>query len=366
MTTPIPPRYYFDDALFVLERERLFHSDWQFVGLTSDLEQPNDYIAADVGDYSVVVQNFDGELKAFLNVCSHRFSRIRCADTGNGPLRCPYHGWTYNQHGVPTGIPSRPRFSNLKEKIPGLALRPFPLAVCGKFIFVRIAPEGPSLAEFLGGVAETLEQVSDGLDTRIDRTEWFIDANWKVVIENTLEAYHVGFVHPTTFKPLGLQGLDFRFDGAHAAYLGHIDDAANAPAQRLRSKFSSRVFTPDGYFHQLVFPNLLTSTSHGLVTSVQYHHAIAPGRTRMVSHLFHKAPDTDAKITAGMLDVLYDAARRFNLTTLQEDADICRAVQLGVHQADKPGLLSDEEVRILRFHDAYLARMAPAARGERR
>ncbi|MDB4886095.1 MAG: hypothetical protein JWN79_1533 [Gemmatimonadetes bacterium] len=362
---PIPARYYHNEAVFEQERAAIFHTQWQFVGMTHDLERHNDYVCVDVGAYSVIVQNFNGELRAFLNVCSHRFSQIRHDASGNGPLRCPYHGWAYNGEGVPTGIPSRPYFKDLKSKIPDLGLRRFQVATCGKFTFVRIADAGPTLEQELGPVAETLVAMSAGLDVRIDRTEWNIEANWKVVVENTLEAYHVGFVHPTTFKPMGLTGLDFRFDGPHSAYLGHVDDEQNMQVQKLRANFAQRRFQPDGYFHQFVFPNFLTSTSHGIVSSVQYHHAVAPGRTRMVSQLFHAAPAEDSRLRPAMLEVLYDSARVFNVTTLQEDQVICEGVQRGLRQTSRAGLLSDEEERLVAFRDAYMAALgatpAPAA-----
>lgn len=352
---PFPARFYFDEAIFRREHERLFHREWQFVGLTDDLASNGDFVCQRVGDYSVVVQNFEGELRAFLNVCSHRFAEIRSSECGNGPLRCPYHGWTYNSDGVPTGIPSRPYFRDLKAKIPGLALRRFAVDTCGRFVFVRITEDGPSLADALGGAATGLLNVSSVLDTRIDRTEWVFEANWKAVVENTIEGYHVGFVHPNTFKPLGIKGLDFRFDGPHSAYLGPFTGEAGTRGEKVRANFAERPFQPPGYFHQLIFPNFLTSTSYGIVASVQYHHALSPTRTRMVSYLYHRAPDPGSRLRPDMLDVLYDAARRFNVTTLEEDRAIVESVQRGVVQTSQPGLLSDEEARIVQFHATYLA-----------
>jgi hypothetical protein len=35
-------------------------------------------------------------------------------------------------------------------------------------------------------------------------------------------------------------------------------------------------------------------------------------------------------------------------------------VQLGLPETDKPGILSDEEERVLRFHEAYARAMADA------
>ena len=134
----IPSSYYHDETVLRIENERLFGRTWHFAGFAFDLADDNDYVSLEIAGKSIVVQNFEGKLGAFLNVCSHRFSEIRCEPKGNGPLRCPYHGWTYNAEGVPVGIPSRPRFDDLSEdgQFVEIDLRHYPIHGTPSAIFL--------------------------------------------------------------------------------------------------------------------------------------------------------------------------------------------------------------------------------------
>src|ERR1700733_7788677 len=87
---------YTDAAVLAAEQERVFARSWHFVGLKSSLAEPDDWIAIEIAGRGITIQNFDGELRGFRNVCSHRHARLRAECRGNGLLRCPYHGWTYN------------------------------------------------------------------------------------------------------------------------------------------------------------------------------------------------------------------------------------------------------------------------------
>src|SRR5687768_6801823 len=103
---------------------------------------PNDkdWFTTHVSARSIVVQNFEGELRAFANVCSHRFSAIRREPSGNGILQCPYHGWIYNKDGIPYSIPRKPRFDDMTdERRCELALDRYDLELCGTLVFIRRA-----------------------------------------------------------------------------------------------------------------------------------------------------------------------------------------------------------------------------------
>jgi choline monooxygenase len=78
--------------------------------------------------------------------------RIRSAERGNGPVRCPYHSWTYDAYGVPFVIPGNDQAFRLdKAECAKLALHRWGLELCGAFIFIRRLPVGLSLKNDLGG-----------------------------------------------------------------------------------------------------------------------------------------------------------------------------------------------------------------------
>ena len=199
MDNLLVPTHYSDQSIFETELDRLFSSCWVFVGLRSDLRNDGDWIATRVGSTSVTIQNDRGELRALHNVCSHRFAVMRTQPQGSGPLTCPYHGWIYGCDGNVSAIPARPRFSDLDEKkIAEMRLRQFDLACCGELIFVRLQPEGPTLQEYCGEAWDSLKSFSESLGSQLHVTTVRVAANWKLVVENSIESYHSGCVHPET------------------------------------------------------------------------------------------------------------------------------------------------------------------------
>ncbi|CAO3362877.1 Rieske 2Fe-2S domain-containing protein [Azospirillum melinis] len=124
---------------------------WFHLCLADDLASPNAFVTTRVGAVPLVAQNIKGRVVAFRNVCTHRFAVIHGEAVGCGPLRCPYHGWSFDADGVPVGLPFNPTDFQLEaEGRRRLALHPAALARCGRLVFVRVALDGPSLEEELG------------------------------------------------------------------------------------------------------------------------------------------------------------------------------------------------------------------------
>lgn len=354
----IPCASYHDPAVLIAEYERLFGRIWNFVGFTFDVTKDNDYITAEVGGKPIVVQNFGGQLGAFVNVCSHRFCEIRCEQKGNGPLRCPYHGWTYNAAGVPVGIPSRPRFDGLSEEvIQSLALREYRVEVCGTLIFVSPNSAAVSLRQFLGDAWNTIEAMSSSFGELIDRNELMMECNWKIAVENTLESYHVGFIHPKTFKMLGATGTDFRFEGVHSVWNASVSDAVEKQMNRLEELFRGRPFRIKGYLHQLVFPNLTIATTYGNSFAVQQIVPKGAACTNFTSHVFATKLVGAGEVKENLRAMINDSVVQFNRAVFLEDKTICEGVQRGIKNGVGSGQLSDEELRVADFQKNYSAMM---------
>ncbi|MGA1860501.1 Rieske 2Fe-2S domain-containing protein [Azospirillum sp. 11R-A] len=126
-------------------------SRWFHLCMKADLAAPNAFVTTRVEAVPLVAQNIKGRVVAFRNVCTHRFAVIHGEPSGCGPLRCPYHGWSFDADGVPVGLPFNPTDFQLEaEGRRRLALHPASLARCGRLVFIRVAAEGPSLEEELG------------------------------------------------------------------------------------------------------------------------------------------------------------------------------------------------------------------------
>src|SRR5258708_20726333 len=83
--------------------ERMLLRHWFCAGHVSSIPRAGDYLVVDLGPESVIiVRNSAGDVRALLNVCRHRGSRLCAERSGkaqSGRLTCPYHASSYDLHG---------------------------------------------------------------------------------------------------------------------------------------------------------------------------------------------------------------------------------------------------------------------------
>jgi phenylpropionate dioxygenase-like ring-hydroxylating dioxygenase large terminal subunit len=204
--------------------------------------------------------------------------------------------------------------------------------------------------------------MSSSLGPLIDRNEMTIQANWKILVENTLESYHVDFVHANSFKLLGAKGSNFKFDSPHSSWETSIDEKVQRKLKKVLPVFESRPFSIDGYLHQLVFPNLTIATTNGTSFSIQLFDPISPSETAFTSWVFQTKIDAELTAAQGhVVTALNASVKDFNRRVFAEDKEVCEQVQLGTQQTQQTGMLSDEELRVAAFQKEYIARLESVA-----
>ncbi|MFT5483799.1 MAG: phenylpropionate dioxygenase-like ring-hydroxylating dioxygenase large terminal subunit [Halieaceae bacterium] len=194
---PLQPWTYDNTEVFDLEYEALFLRRWQFAGHCNDLPASGDYITLDIGrDNIIVLRDTDMQLRAFLNVCRHRASRILIG-TGNcgTHVQCPYHGWSYGLDGKLKGVPQQKNFQPFDRSEYGL--HPVQLEVFNGLIFTRVKGDGAGIAEQFAHTAHYLEKYDVANYSQLSESTVEIwDVNWKIVWDNYLENYHLPVGHP--------------------------------------------------------------------------------------------------------------------------------------------------------------------------
>ncbi|UUF12253.1 MULTISPECIES: aromatic ring-hydroxylating oxygenase subunit alpha [Flavobacterium] len=355
MNSNIPAFHYYDDAVFGQENNMLFKKVWHFVGFRSDFLNDNDFIALKIAGTPVVVQNVRGEIKSFLNVCSHRFSIIQQEASGNRPLVCPYHGWAYDKNGIPSGIPKKPLFKKFsKEELCEMKLKEFKISFCGDLCFVSLDEDIAPLEDFIGVFYDELKTMSLSLGNRIDVNSMEINANWKVIVENTLESYHVGLVHAETLAKLEPSGLDFAFDKNNSSWTSDLNIVKDKGGyKKINTHYSPRSYDIEGYKHILIFPNLLISSTHGISFNYSLIEPITPDSTKFTSYVFTTAT-ADSEKTPIVIKAFEESLIGFNREVFDEDKTVCQLVQQGVRHTNLSGKLSDEEERVHHFQKQYL------------
>jgi len=193
---PLDPRAYTSTEAFDAEQPVL-REGWHLVAVQQQLARPGDFVATDVSGVPVLVRNHEGTVRAWLNVCAHRHSLLEAPGCGRRDrLRCQYHGWEYAADGRLAKLPDGPSFPGFKA--PAAALTCLPVECFGALVFVRLG-EGPPLREQLGALADELTAAyARPLELLWARVQTF-EVNWKVIVENAIESYHVPLVHPNTF-----------------------------------------------------------------------------------------------------------------------------------------------------------------------
>lgn len=351
---------YYEAGLFEEEIRRLFSHGWHFAAMAGELSNDRDFVCVEHHGCSIVVQNFKGELKAFPNVCTHRFNKIQTEDRGNRPLSCRYHGWTYDRTGFPTGMPKREQF--LTGDDASLCLTPFPVETCGKFVFVNLGG-GQTLREQLGEFYEVLEEIGSHIGAEIHYRSVPHAANWKLLVENVLECYHCGVVHKNTFVPLGIGKLPIEqvvFSGDHSSsHFPRVEEERENLRRMYYSHLKDRTLSHNSFYHIFIFPNLFIASSEGLSFYVGHALPCAADRTVLRMRLFEPAVELSPRKRERQAPI-NEGVIATSFTVMEEDRAILENVQKGIRLSDKPGRIGDEEVRIAEFMARYKARMAAA------
>ncbi len=353
-TETLPAWTYRDAEFHALEREHIFKRTWQLVGHVSEMPEPGDYASLTVaGERAFVIRDEAGSLGAFVNTCRHRAAAVAPEDRGHCPraIVCPYHGWTYGLDGRLKAVPANASFPELDPTAYGLV--PLEHEVWHGWVFVRFAGDGPSVATMMAPYEAEIapyrmaDMVPDMKDVWTDTT----DADWKNVMDNFLEGYHI---------PLGHPGLQRLFGGSYEvstedhgvaratstlrptpsavwserAYQALLPEVDHLPAERRRA-----------WVYYSLFPN---TTFNVYPHNVSYFQVLplGPGRTRVRGRAFAHPDARPAMRAARWLGA------RINHQIYLEDDRLVRSVQGGLASTGHTvGVLSEKETCLRRFHD---------------
>lgn len=296
-------------ALLALEWQRIFDRCWLYVAHDSEIPAPGDYRRRTVaGRPLFIVRGGDGQVRVLLNTCMHRGAQVCRRDEGNAEVfQCFYHAWTYNNRGELIGTPDpdgyAPGFDRAER-----SLQPPPRVDSYRGMhFVSFNPAVEPLVDYLAGARELIDLTMDAAEVLggwaviAGTAKFSVRANWKLLIENSIDGYHYSSVHQTYIAyqtsrrasqgvaraqntEAAVSGLDVRSVGlalgnGHAGFLSHApgralasasplwSDAAKQEVARLQALLVDRYGAErgrrmaEGSRHLLIFPNLLFQDS---------------------------------------------------------------------------------------------------------
>ena len=202
----LPSLAYTDSEFWQMECETVLANNWVFVGFAHELTECGDVLPISVAEKPILlVKNTNGNIVAFHNVCKHRCLKLVDQAKNVGKMiSCPYHAWTFDLDGK---LRASPFFGGTDSDQPpdfnadDHCLESVRVKVWHDWIFININDNAPPFEEYAAPLINILKNINFEKITPVGTLNFEkISTNWKFLIENYIEPYHVPFVHSKTTK----------------------------------------------------------------------------------------------------------------------------------------------------------------------
>ncbi len=199
----MPGGFYTSDAQFQHECNTVLRKGWHCIGRVDEVPLPGDFFTLQLlNEPLLVVRGDDAQIRVFANVCRHRGMPLA---EGHGQARrfmCSYHAWTYRRDG---SLLRAPMMENSGFDPKSCRLHSHRVQIWNGFIYVTLdrnaqAFEHPDLDQLLANYDPEAYRL-----VHVASEVWH--TNWKCLVENFMEGYHLSVVHPRTlhsYTPTGL------------------------------------------------------------------------------------------------------------------------------------------------------------------
>lgn len=222
---PAPAATKHSQSFHCREMKNIFEQEWVCIGREDELDQPGSYLTFTIADVPVfALRQKSGNIVGFVNACAHRHACLLEKEAGKlKKITCRYHAWSYDFAGKLLAAPYMDIDSGFNKS--DHQLQSVHIEIWEGFVYATLS-EHPATK-----LKNVLKPFRDGVVSQFDmacyktvlRRSMSWDANWKNLIENFTESYHVPIVHSKTFakhgKPLEdyICGEDSDYYGYHRA-----------------------------------------------------------------------------------------------------------------------------------------------------
>ena len=184
---------YTDQSLFDEELEKVKKSTWKFVCHESEIPERNDYRCVNhAGVPLIVTRSDDGEIRTFINACSHRSALVLRQPSGNAKQWiCLFHRWAFNSKGDCIAIPREGAYEESGICKENRGLREVRTGVRLGMVFVNLSDDAPSLDDYVGDALENVADVMGTVELEVFHYhQTVLNVNWKQWHETNMETYH--------------------------------------------------------------------------------------------------------------------------------------------------------------------------------
>lgn len=199
------------------ETKRIFERCWIYVGHASEIKNAGDFVTRRVAGRPVIFcRDGEGSIRCHLNTCRHRGSVVCRERKGNAKrFFCAYHGWTYDNAGCLVGVPGEGAYTESFDKSSFGLKSPARFESYSDFWFMCLDRDAPALQDYLGAAMDYIDLVveqspSGAMELIAGTQEYDVAANWKLMVENSVDDYHLPSTHATWLTYMANSGVDVR------------------------------------------------------------------------------------------------------------------------------------------------------------
>jgi phenylpropionate dioxygenase-like ring-hydroxylating dioxygenase large terminal subunit len=355
----LPPACYTSEAFFRREVECIFKKAWNFIGRSERIPNPGDYFTLDfVGVPTVVVRDKDGMVRAFANSCRHRGAIVAVGEGHCRAFRCPYHSWAYGLDGRLVAAPEIEKTRNFDFADYGLV--PLRLETWDGFMFLNFDGAAMPLVAWLGDLPDRLASYHFKDMVCVRRKDYMLECNWKVYVENAMEAYHVPTVHRSTLQqqkgPAAVKqptkGEWIALWKEHAGSRALLAGDSGFPFIETLTGQAAR-----GTWYPLIYPSTMFGATRDCMWWLELH-PLSASRTRLI--VGSSFPRMTVERT-DFAEIVHRYYKRWDLS-IPEDNDISNLQQRGLASPfARPGRLTHLEPLVHDFANWVLDRVLDSA-----
>lgn len=349
------PACYTSPAFYRREVQTIFMKVWNFIGRADRIPNAGDYFTIEFAGIPVIVmRGADGTVRAFANSCRHRGALLLEGEGNCRAVRCPYHSWVFDTEGKLIVAPQMDATRNFDPA--DWHLTPIRLENWAGFIFINFDASAAPLTAYLGDLPQKLASYRFEDMVCVRRKEYVLNCNWKIYVENAMEAYHIATVHRSTLsrqkgKPSEPQPANGQYCALFKEHKGSralLSGDTGFPEMDHLQDLAAR-----GSWYPLIYPSTMFGCTYDCMWWLELH-PMGPDKTKLiVGSSFPKAV-TERPDFAEVVQRYY---KRWDIS-IPEDNGISELQQRGLASPlARPGRLADAEPLVHTFANWVLDRV---------
>lgn len=267
----LPPACYTKNKFLRLETKKLFLREWHCLGRADEVPEVGDFFTIDLmSEPLLVVREAQADIAVLSNVCRHRGMPVASGAGNTKRFRCPYHAWTYDLDGKLRNAPLVPKETLDKNcRLPQLKSKCWQGFIFASLDKNAVWPEDVETQTLIPLEEHLANYHMQAMHHAASFVEIW-DCNWKSLVENFMDGYHLSVVHPESLHHLTPTSLCKKVTGSAAFTAYTANYAETAPARQNHHPSLTQEQVKQSQLF-CIFPSLIASVSADTLVYLALH-----------------------------------------------------------------------------------------------